>query len=120
MRNRLGSLRLCRGTMVQSQGWRGDSSTPGLLPAFGEVPVSCFPGAGGLLWVLRVGGEWAGATAGRLLRAWPASSSPQAALWDRLTLSHRVRELEPKSASRDACSGPGDGERPGTAGLPAL
>lgn len=86
MRNRLGSLRPCQGTMVQSQGWRGDTSIPLTLTALGaEVPVSFFLGAGGLLWFVQ-GGRGVGG-GDRLLRAWPASSSPQTALWDSLSLS---------------------------------
>lgn len=70
---------------------------PLTLPALGaEVPVSFFLGAGGLLWFVQ-GGRGVGG-GDRLLRAWPASSSPQTALWDSLSLSHRVLELEPKPA----------------------
>lgn len=100
MRNRLGNLRPCQGTVVQSQGWRGDTSNPLTLPAFGaEVPVSFFLGAGGpCCGLFGVGGEWAGVTASSGLGPPPPPLHKLPCGTVSASVCHRVLELEPRPA----------------------
>lgn len=102
MTNRLGSLRPCQGTMVQSQGWSGDTPIPPTLPAltWSTSPRFLLSWSRGPAVVCS---GWAGS--GRGVTASSGLGPPPPPPLHGLpcgtvsaSVSHRVLELEPKPA----------------------